>query len=102
MTRCPRRIQAKASSFTDLQTQYEASGSEFKNDAEEKDQNESRPRKRAERNTGSKGSALDENFSSRSSLKQRQMPEQFQKIKGKLGLLERLAKDVPLDVILEV
>lgn len=29
------------------------------------------------------------------------MPEQFRKVRGKRGLLERLAKDVPLDVIFE-
>ncbi|KAF9060710.1 hypothetical protein BDP27DRAFT_1236376 [Rhodocollybia butyracea] len=30
------------------------------------------------------------------------MPEQFRNVRGRLGLLERLAKDVPLDVILEI
>ncbi|KAF9075689.1 hypothetical protein BDP27DRAFT_1314336 [Rhodocollybia butyracea] len=30
------------------------------------------------------------------------MPEQFRKVRGRLGLLEKLAKDVPLDVILEI
>ncbi|KAJ3740507.1 hypothetical protein DFH05DRAFT_1529107 [Lentinula detonsa] len=36
------------------------------------------------------------------STKRQRMPEEFRKVRGKLGLLERLAKDVPLDVILEV
>ncbi|KAF9073121.1 hypothetical protein BDP27DRAFT_1319432 [Rhodocollybia butyracea] len=30
------------------------------------------------------------------------MPEQFRKVRGRRGLLERLAKDVPLDVIFEI
>ncbi|KAJ3898968.1 hypothetical protein F5879DRAFT_978533 [Lentinula edodes] len=30
------------------------------------------------------------------------MPEQFRKVRGRLGLLEKLAKEVPLDVILEI
>lgn len=34
--------------------------------------------------------------------KKKRMPEQFRKVRGKLGMLERLAKDVPLDVIFEV
>lgn len=34
--------------------------------------------------------------------KRQRMPEEFRKVRGKLGLLERLAKDMPLDVIFEV
>ncbi|KAE9390256.1 hypothetical protein BT96DRAFT_926005 [Gymnopus androsaceus JB14] len=34
--------------------------------------------------------------------KKKRMPEQFRKVRGKLGMLERLAKDVPLDVIFEI
>ncbi|KAJ3728364.1 hypothetical protein C8R42DRAFT_638167 [Lentinula raphanica] len=34
--------------------------------------------------------------------KRQRMPEQFRKVRGKLGLLEKLAKDMPLDVILEI
>ncbi|KAF9071236.1 hypothetical protein BDP27DRAFT_536276 [Rhodocollybia butyracea] len=30
------------------------------------------------------------------------MPEHFRKVRGKLGLLERLVKDVPLEVIFEI
>lgn len=37
-----------------------------------------------------------------STKKKQRMPKQFRKVRGKLGLLERLAKDVPLDVIFEV
>ncbi|KAJ3805165.1 hypothetical protein F5876DRAFT_82097 [Lentinula aff. lateritia] len=40
--------------------------------------------------------------SSGSSTKRQRMPEQFRKVRGRLGLLEKLAKDVPLDVILEI
>lgn len=40
--------------------------------------------------------------SSGSSTKRQRMPEQFRKVRGRLGLLEKLAKEVPLDVILEV
>ncbi|KAE9399355.1 hypothetical protein BT96DRAFT_1019525 [Gymnopus androsaceus JB14] len=39
--------------------------------------------------------------SSAKKTKQR-MPEQFRKVRGRLGMLERLAKDVPLDVIFEI
>ncbi|KAJ4493390.1 hypothetical protein C8R41DRAFT_919607 [Lentinula lateritia] len=40
--------------------------------------------------------------SSGSSTKRQRMPEQFRKVRGRLGLLEKLAKEVPLDVILEI
>ncbi|KAE9410789.1 hypothetical protein BT96DRAFT_969103 [Gymnopus androsaceus JB14] len=36
------------------------------------------------------------------SKRKNKMPEQFKKVRGKFGLLQRLAKDVPLDVIFEV
>ncbi|KAE9405647.1 hypothetical protein BT96DRAFT_1015383 [Gymnopus androsaceus JB14] len=36
------------------------------------------------------------------STKKGRIPAQFRKVRGRLGLLERLAKDVPLDVILEI
>ncbi|KAJ3729704.1 hypothetical protein C8R42DRAFT_706608 [Lentinula raphanica] len=36
-----------------------------------------------------------------SAMRQR-VPEQFRKVRGKLGLLEKLAKEMPLDVILEI
>jgi hypothetical protein len=32
----------------------------------------------------------------------KRMPEQFRRVRGKLGLLQRLTKDVPLEIILEV
>ncbi|KAJ3920597.1 hypothetical protein F5877DRAFT_77017 [Lentinula edodes] len=34
--------------------------------------------------------------------KKQNMPEQFKKVRGKLGLLERVTKDVPMDVIFEI
>lgn len=34
--------------------------------------------------------------------KKQNMPAQFKKVRGKLGLLERVTKDVPMDVIIEV
>ncbi|KAJ4471887.1 hypothetical protein C8J55DRAFT_155516 [Lentinula edodes] len=34
--------------------------------------------------------------------KKQNMPEQFKKVRGKLGLLERVTKDVPMDVIIEI
>ncbi|KAJ3968102.1 hypothetical protein EV361DRAFT_952635 [Lentinula raphanica] len=37
-----------------------------------------------------------------SSIKRQRVPEHFRKVRGKLGLLEKLAKDMPLDVILEI
>ncbi|KAJ3767973.1 hypothetical protein FB446DRAFT_848745 [Lentinula raphanica] len=36
------------------------------------------------------------------STKRQRVPEQFRKVRGKLGLLEKLAKEMPLDVILEI
>ncbi|KAE9395816.1 hypothetical protein BT96DRAFT_997297 [Gymnopus androsaceus JB14] len=36
------------------------------------------------------------------STKNGRIPAQFRKVRGKLGLLERLAKDMPLDVIFEI
>ncbi|KAE9398313.1 hypothetical protein BT96DRAFT_34629 [Gymnopus androsaceus JB14] len=36
------------------------------------------------------------------STKKGRIPAQFRKVRGKLGLLERLAKDMPLDVIFEI
>ncbi|KAF9068968.1 hypothetical protein BDP27DRAFT_1326210 [Rhodocollybia butyracea] len=32
----------------------------------------------------------------------KRMPEQFRRVRGKLGLLQRLTKDVPLEIILEI
>ncbi|KAJ3743864.1 hypothetical protein EV360DRAFT_90194 [Lentinula raphanica] len=36
------------------------------------------------------------------SMKRQHIPEQFRKVQGRLGLLEKLAKEMPLDVILEI
>ncbi|KAJ3836319.1 hypothetical protein F5878DRAFT_663087 [Lentinula raphanica] len=36
------------------------------------------------------------------SSKRQRMPDQFRGVRGKLGLLEKLAKDMPLDIILEI
>ncbi|KAJ3729697.1 hypothetical protein C8R42DRAFT_772289 [Lentinula raphanica] len=36
------------------------------------------------------------------STKRQRVPEQFRKVRGRLGLLEKLAKEMPLDVILEI
>ncbi|KIK59276.1 hypothetical protein GYMLUDRAFT_675937 [Collybiopsis luxurians FD-317 M1] len=50
-----------------------------------------RPRKRMKKSDTQSGSK-----------KNQRMPAQFRKVRGKLGLLERLAKDIPLDVIFEI
>lgn len=67
------------------------------------------PRKRARKNTSNTAQPLsdvedeeDEDEDATSTKKKQRMPKQFRKVRGKLGLLERLAKDVPLDVIFEV
>ncbi|KAF5378386.1 hypothetical protein D9757_010860 [Collybiopsis confluens] len=66
-------------------------GSEFEDDEEEEDK---RPRKRVKRTKSP---------AKRSARKGKsKIPEQFRKVRGKTGLLEKLAKDVPLDVILEI
>ncbi|KAJ3770833.1 hypothetical protein FB446DRAFT_136038 [Lentinula raphanica] len=41
-------------------------------------------------------------LSESSKNKRQRMPKQFRGVRGKLGLLEKLAKDMPLDVILEI
>ncbi|KAF5381222.1 hypothetical protein D9757_007847 [Collybiopsis confluens] len=56
---------------------------------EEAAQIQPRPRKRAKRNHGVAKNT-------------HRIPQQHRKVKGKLGLLERLAKDMPLDIIFEV
>lgn len=58
-------------------------------------------RKRAKTGSNTNVEKVDEDERQSSQKKQR-VPEQFRKVRGKLGLLQRLAKDVPLDVILEV
>ncbi|KIK59089.1 hypothetical protein GYMLUDRAFT_44820 [Collybiopsis luxurians FD-317 M1] len=109
MARRSLRIQEKAKTSTDLQMQdlseteiSNAVGSEFEEDDLKEEDEDERPRKRAKKDTRSKRSSVDEDYRVSSSSKKRRMPEQFRKVKGKLGLLEKLAKDVPLDVILEI
>ncbi|KAJ3852827.1 hypothetical protein EV368DRAFT_82141 [Lentinula lateritia] len=67
------------------------------------------PRKRARKNPSNAAQPLSdvedeegEDEDAASTKKKQRMPKQFRKVRGKLGLLERLAKDVPLDVIFEI
>ncbi|KAF5378403.1 hypothetical protein D9757_010855 [Collybiopsis confluens] len=55
------------------------------------------PRKRAKRSHKSKYVGTESSAKNRKG----KIPEQFRKVRGRTGLLEKLAKDVPLDVILE-
>ncbi|KAF5362788.1 hypothetical protein D9757_011016 [Collybiopsis confluens] len=57
------------------------------------------PRKRVKRSIQSEPVAT--TISSTKKGKRR-IPEQFRKVRGKTGMLEKLAKDVPLDVIFEI
>ncbi|KAF9065329.1 hypothetical protein BDP27DRAFT_1450236 [Rhodocollybia butyracea] len=64
-------------------------------DGDEYEEDE-RPAKRARQ--GTKNSKT----RSKTRSKRQRMPEQFRKVRGKLGLLARLVKDIPLEVIFEV
>ncbi|KAE9396287.1 hypothetical protein BT96DRAFT_1021457 [Gymnopus androsaceus JB14] len=76
-------------------------------DYEEEQLAEEPSRKRAKKSSEDTQSKSDSNKDDQSTelspkkTKQR-MPEQFRKVRGRLGMLERLAKDVPLDVIFEI
>ncbi|KAE9396281.1 hypothetical protein BT96DRAFT_996887 [Gymnopus androsaceus JB14] len=72
---------------------------EYHEELEDEELEEERSRKRA-RKSGSRGKDQSAEFSPKKT-KQR-MPAQFRKVRGRLGMLERLAKDVPLDVIFEI
>ncbi|KAE9396280.1 hypothetical protein BT96DRAFT_116628 [Gymnopus androsaceus JB14] len=72
---------------------------EYQEELEVEELEEERSRKRA-RKLGSDGNDQSAEISPKKT-KQR-MPEQFRKVRGRLGMLERLAKDVPLDVIFEI
>lgn len=63
------------------------------------EEDDSDVRKRARKSDSSNNDEAAE--SSTKKTKQR-MPEEFRKVRGRLGILERLAKDVPLDIIFEV
>ncbi|KAF9071209.1 hypothetical protein BDP27DRAFT_1322535 [Rhodocollybia butyracea] len=81
----PKRLREKA--------RKEDNDDEWHDGDEDEDE---RPAKRARQ--GSKNSATKSKIRS----KRQRMPEQFRKVRGKLGLLARLVKDVPLEVIFEI
>ncbi|KAE9406160.1 hypothetical protein BT96DRAFT_284215 [Gymnopus androsaceus JB14] len=107
MTRQSHRIKERRGSSGDCDMLTVSSTSTSSNGAlnepdnnfEAEEHEEARPRKRAK-----KSSSNEEYQSTGSSTKKmkRRMPENFRKVRGKLGMLERLAKDVPLDVIFEI
>ncbi|KIK59141.1 hypothetical protein GYMLUDRAFT_683655 [Collybiopsis luxurians FD-317 M1] len=104
MARCSQRIKEKATVYTDIQDVVVSDAADADSDSQDDDQKEDKaepPRKRARKSNRSDGSFVDDYYVASSSKRQR-IPEQFRKVRGKLGHLERLAKDVPLDVILEV
>ncbi|KIK59139.1 hypothetical protein GYMLUDRAFT_683468 [Collybiopsis luxurians FD-317 M1] len=106
MTRRSQRIKGKVVTYTEAQDVVVSDAAdtdgEFQNDDGKGENEEERPRKKAKRGTRSKGSSTDGDYRAASSSKKRRIPEQFRKVRGRLGLLERLAKDVPLEVILEI
>ncbi|KAE9411526.1 hypothetical protein BT96DRAFT_983257 [Gymnopus androsaceus JB14] len=69
-----------------------------------KDEERSRKRVRnRSRSAGTKTTSNDLSVESDTKKKKQQrIPEHFRKVRGKLGMLARLAKDVPLDVMFEV
>lgn len=69
-----------------------------------KDEERSRKRVRnRSRSAGTKTTSNDLSVESDTKKKKQQrIPEHFRKVQGKLGMLARLAKDVPLDVMFEV
>ncbi|KAE9394993.1 hypothetical protein BT96DRAFT_862210 [Gymnopus androsaceus JB14] len=74
-------------------------------DKDEPERLRKRGRKSPEIASSSTRKAVDwktDNRSAESKKKKQRIPEQFRKVRGKLGMLERLAKDVPLDVVIEI
>ncbi|KIK59027.1 hypothetical protein GYMLUDRAFT_245475 [Collybiopsis luxurians FD-317 M1] len=94
MARRSRRIQEKEKIASSA---GEASSRGLKRYREEDDEEEEEDDRRRRQADAHK----DRSVVKRGNKRQR-MPEQFRKVRGKRGLLERLAKDVPLDVILEI
>lgn len=105
MTRQSLRIKQKAAADNSPMSNSTASTSETidsgRKRAHDDYQEEDGPdaRKRLRKSNSSNNDEAAE--SSTKKMKQR-MPEEFRKVRGKLGILERLAKDVPLDIIFEV
>lgn len=64
-----------------------------RNSDERTEEEKERPLKRTKKNF---------QHSVESSTKTKGVPKQFRRIRGKFGLLERLTKDVPLEIVLEV
>lgn len=58
-----------------------------------------RVRKKARNSTSDEG---EQTKSSSAVSKRKKMPQEFKKVRGKFGLLEKLAKDAPLDIFFEV
>ncbi|KAJ3825576.1 hypothetical protein F5880DRAFT_1700706 [Lentinula raphanica] len=61
-----------------------------------------RKRKRTKRAASTESSTLSPSDAQPPRNKKQRVPKQFRKVRGKFGLLERLAKDMPVEVILEV
>ncbi|KAJ3836318.1 hypothetical protein EV361DRAFT_952637 [Lentinula raphanica] len=66
------------------------------------DDNPKRKRKKSKKNASEKAFPPSNTLSESNKSKRQHMAEQFRGIQGKLGVLEKLAKDMPLDVVLEI
>lgn len=73
-------------------------------DQEEEEESLNKARKGSRKKTRTKVDLYedDQPAKSRAKKSKKRMPEQFRKVRGKLGMLETMAKDIPLDVIFEV
>ncbi|KAE9409268.1 hypothetical protein BT96DRAFT_970203 [Gymnopus androsaceus JB14] len=99
MARQSVRIQAKLAAAEDPQMQDATASSTVNShtharDDEYKEYEEEEPEKHARKRARKSTRSISDS--------KRRIPEQFRKVRGKLGMLERLAKDVPLDVIFEI
>ncbi|KAJ3863348.1 hypothetical protein EV359DRAFT_82448 [Lentinula novae-zelandiae] len=90
MARRSARIQEK-NAANDIQISFAEVGHEKREVEDQELSEDDRPRKRAKR--PAEGSQK---------KKKRAVPKPFRKVRGRLGLLERLVKDVPLEVSLEI
>ncbi|GAW01361.1 hypothetical protein F5879DRAFT_1066169 [Lentinula edodes] len=98
MARRSLRIRQRADALGDLSLQgakisAHVGFNDTRNSDERTEEEKERPLKRTKKNF---------QHSVESSAKAKGVPKQFRRIRGKFGLLERLTKDVPLEIVLEI
>ncbi|KIK59162.1 hypothetical protein GYMLUDRAFT_245584 [Collybiopsis luxurians FD-317 M1] len=110
MTRRSQRFKEKADASTGTKMEdvfisdVADTNGESKNSNWKDEDKEEHPRKRAKRSNrlNESSSEADYQASAGSSSKKKRVPELLQRVRGKFGLLERLVKDTPLDIVLEI